>query len=170
MKLALIFCADDKGKYTLTKNNILIGSFRNDKDEYRKIGQFVLVNYPEFTNAPKGMKFYSIYPSNHEAQAIVGISDKKIILSGSQIRIKDYKQLLEHGKEYSTQKVYDKVKNNRALPELANKMHVSNQLPISMMNGNIMDYHRENCMNVVESWLMEVAKYINLFLNLKVVH
>ena len=39
-----------------------------------------------------------------------------------------------------------------------------------MMNGNIMDYHRENCMNVVESWLMEVAKYINLFLNLKVVH
>ena len=131
MKLALIFCADDNGKYTLTKNNILIGSFRNDKDEYRKIGQFVLVNYPEFTNAPKGMKFYSIYPSNHEAQAIVGISDKKIILSGSQIRIKDYKQLLEHGKEYSTQKVYDKVKNNRALPELANKMHVSNQLPIS---------------------------------------
>ena len=54
----------------------MIGSFRNDKDEYRKIGQFVLVNYPEFTNAPKGMKFYSIYPSNHEAQAIVGISDK----------------------------------------------------------------------------------------------
>ena len=131
MKLALIFCADDKGKYTLTKNNILIGSFRNDKDDYRKIGQFVLVNYPKFTNAPKGMKFYSIYPSNHEAQAIVGISDKKIILSGSQIRIKDYQQLLEHGKEYSTQKVYDKVKNNRALPELANKMHVSNQLPIS---------------------------------------
>lgn len=130
-KLALIFCADDKGHYTLTKNNILTGAYKNDKDDPRIINQFVLVNYPKFSNAPKGMKFYSVYPSNHSFQSIVGISNDKIILGGSQIRLQDYKQLLKQGKEYSTQEVYDKVKKNKALPELANKMHVSNQLPIA---------------------------------------
>ena len=87
----------------------MIGSFRNDKDEYRKIGQFVLVNYPEFTNAPKGMKFYSIYPSNHEAQAIVGISDKNYPkwISNSYQRLST---VIRAWQKYSTQKVYDKVK------------------------------------------------------------
>ena len=49
----------------------------------------------------------------------------------------DYNDLLDKGKEASLEEVYKHNKDNKALPELISKMHISNSLPDSANdNGN----------------------------------
>ena len=130
-KLALAFFAKGTEKHMLSRDEVLTGVFtvRNGSEsEKKQLYKLVLSKEDSVVNAPQGMKFYKVYPSIGNFTSIIGISDKKIIAASTQSRL-DYKQLLRTGKEFNTQDLYKQFKNNSSLPELANKIEISNQSP-----------------------------------------
>ena len=46
-------------------------------------------------NAPEGMKFYVVSPSIGQFSSVIGVSDEKIYLGGTQSQIPSYKDALK---------------------------------------------------------------------------
>lgn len=132
-KLTLAFCVDHVDQYTLTKNEILTGFYlaiAPAGEEHYKLVDFTLVKYDKpIANAPKDMYFYTVYPDKRSFAAIIGVNNEKIFLGGTQAAIRDYNELMQHGREVNLKDVYLKNKNNKALPELVSKMHIDNKYP-----------------------------------------
>ena len=72
----------------------------------------------------------------------------------------DYNDLLDKGKEASLEEVYKHNKDNKALPELISKMHISNSLPDSA-NDNGNPLASNDLENLVVSIRVIVTKCIN---------
>lgn len=131
-KLALAFFADDKGEYTLTKDEALTGIYKRKmagKSELRQLDKLYLVKDDTVTGGPKSMDFYTVYPAKGDFQAVIGISNDKIFLAGTQGNL-DYNALQKHSKTYNLKEVYDKNKNFTSLPELAKEIDITNDNPI----------------------------------------
>lgn len=131
-KLALAFCVEDVDRYTLTKNEILTGIY-----EYKlatgnknfKLVDFKLVKYDDsIKNAPKGMNFYNVSPNKGNFEALIGVSNDKIFIGRMQSGSLDYKDLLGKGKEVKLIDVYKANKDNKALPELTDKINIVDNL------------------------------------------
>lgn len=131
-KLALAFCVEDVDRYTLTKNEILTGIY-----EYKlatgnknfKLVDFKLVKYDDsIKNAPKGMNFYNVSPNKGNFEALIGVSNDKIFIGRMQSGSLDYKDLLGKGKEVKLIDVYKANKDNKALPELTDKINIVDSL------------------------------------------
>ena len=131
-KLALAFCVEDLDRYTLTKNEILTGIY-----EYKlatgnknfKLVDFKLVKYDDgIKNAPKGMNFYNVSPNKGNFEALIGVSNDKIFIGRMQSGSLDYKDLLGKGKEVKLIDVYKANKDNKALPELTDKINIVDNL------------------------------------------
>lgn len=140
-RLALAFCIDGVDQYTLTKNEILTGIYEyrlpTGKHTYRLVDFTLIKENTSVKNAPKHMQFYRVYPDKGSYQALIGINKDKIYVGRMQKGTLDYNDLLDKGKEVDLAEVYKDNKDNKALPELTSKMHISNSLPDSAKNeGN----------------------------------
>lgn len=140
-RLALAFCIDGVDQYTLTKNEILTGIYEyrlpTGKHNY-KLVDFTLVKMKQpVKHAPKHMQFFTVYPDKSTYQALIGVNKDTVYVGRMQKGTLDYNDLLDKGKEASLEEVYKHNKDNKALPELISKMHISNSLPDSANdNGN----------------------------------
>lgn len=123
---------EDVDRYTLTKNEILTGIY-----EYKlatgnknfKLVDFKLVKYDDsIKNAPKGMNFYNVSPNKGNFEALIGVSNDKIFIGRMQSGSLDYKDLLGKGKEVKLIDVYKANKDNKALPELTDKINIVDSL------------------------------------------
>ena len=123
---------EDVDRYTLTKNEILTGIY-----EYKlatgnknfKLVDFKLVKYDDgIKNAPKGMNFYNVSPNKGNFEALIGVSNDKIFIGRMQSGSLDYKDLLGKGKEVKLIDVYKANKDNKALPELTDKINIVDNL------------------------------------------
>ncbi|UTI85891.1 hypothetical protein NIT60_05300 [Mammaliicoccus sciuri] len=130
-KLALAFFADEDGKYIITKDEVLQGIYEQNvqgEKENKKLYKLLLIDDNHIKNAPDDMKFYSVYPAKGSFSTVVGLSKDKLYVGGTQGAM-TYKELLETGKEYNLQDLYDKNKNYTSLEELANKIEFKKEHP-----------------------------------------
>ncbi|MEB7051679.1 hypothetical protein [Mammaliicoccus sciuri] len=130
-KLALAFFADEDGKYIVTKDEVLQGIYEQNvqgEKEKKKLYKLLLIDDNHIKNAPDDMKFYSVYPAKGSFLTVVGLSKDKLYVGGTQGAM-TYKELLETGKEYNLQDLYDKNKNYTSLEELANKIEFKKEHP-----------------------------------------
>ncbi|MCD5140024.1 MULTISPECIES: hypothetical protein [Mammaliicoccus] len=130
-KLALAFFADEDGKYIVTKDEVLQGIYEQNvqgEKENKKLYKLLLIDDNHIKNAPDDMKFYSVYPAKGSFSTVVGLSKDKLYVGGTQGAM-TYKELLETGKEYNLQDLYDKNKNYTSLEELANKIEFKKEHP-----------------------------------------
>ena len=155
-KLALIFYADPKGKYSLTKNEILTGKYKRQgtgDNDVKQIVDFGLVPYENISQAPDGMKFYMVYPDKGSYRTVVGVNNDKIYIGATQSPIRNYQDALKSGDEYDLNKVYTENKNNRSLPEMA---HARSQIfdQIAQLEGAPAnkDYLWDNIKMTKDSW------------------
>lgn len=133
MKIALAFFTENAKKYTLSKDEILTGVYDYEGmtgTEKKQLYKLFLINEKNFDEAPKGMKFYSVYPAKGSYASILGISTEKLFVGGTQ-GATTYKELLETGDEYNIQDIYDKNKDLTSLPELAKKIVFTKTHPMS---------------------------------------
>lgn len=131
-KLALAFFADDSGKYILTKDEALTGVYESKtggKSQNKQLYKLLLINTKGITNAPKDMKFYTVYPSKGSFASIIGISKDKVYVGGTQAAL-DYNELLKTGNEYSIKELYNKNKSYSSLTELAHKLQFADKNPM----------------------------------------
>ena len=77
------------------------------------------------------MQFFTVYPDKSTYQALIGVNKDTVYVGRMQKGTLDYNDLLDKGKEASLEEVYKHNKDNKALPELISKMHISNTLPDS---------------------------------------
>ena len=83
------------------------------------------------------LQFFTVYPDKSTYQALIGVNKDTVYVGRMQKGTLDYNDLLDKGKEASLEEVYKHNKDNKALPELISKMHISNSLPDSANdNGN----------------------------------
>lgn len=130
-KLALAFFADEDGKHIVTKDEVLQGIYEQNvqgEKENKKLYKLLLIDDNHIKNAPDDMKFYSVYPTKGSFSTVVGLSKDKLYVGGTQGAM-TYKELLETGKEYNLQDLYDKNKNYTSLEELANKIEFKKEHP-----------------------------------------
>lgn len=130
-KLALAFFADEDGQYIVTKDEVLQGIYEQNvqgEKEKKKLYKLLLIDDNHIKNAPDDMKFYSVYPAKGSFSTVVGLSKDKLYVGGTQGAM-TYKELLETGKEYNLQDLYDKNKNYTSLEELANKIEFKKEHP-----------------------------------------
>ncbi|UXV29514.1 hypothetical protein [Mammaliicoccus sciuri] len=130
-KLALAFFADEDGKYIVTKDEVLQGIYEQNvqgEKEKKKLYKLLLIDDNHIKNAPDDMKFYSVYPAKGSFSTVVGLSKDKLYVGGTQGAM-TYKELLETGKDYNLQDLYDKNKNYTSLEELANKIEFKKEHP-----------------------------------------
>lgn len=130
-KLALAFFADEDGEYIVTKNEVLTGIYEQTvqgEKEKKKLYKLLLIDDNHIKNAPDDMKFYSVYPAKGTFSTVVGVSKDKLYVGGTQGAM-TYKELLETGKEYDLQDLYDENKEYTSLEELANKIEFKKEHP-----------------------------------------
>ncbi|WP_426401994.1 hypothetical protein [Mammaliicoccus lentus] len=75
------------------------------------------------------MKFYTVHPSKGSFSTVVGLNKDKLYVDGTQSAM-TYKELLETGKEYDLQDLYDENKEYTSLQELANEIEFSKKTSI----------------------------------------
>lgn len=132
-KLALAFFADDIDQYIITKDEALTGIYESKtggKSQKKQLYKLLLIKEKNVANAPKGMTFYSVYPPKGSFASVIGISDKKIYVGGTQGAL-DYKEMADTGNEYNVKDLYNKNKAYSSLTELAKKIKITNKNPMS---------------------------------------
>lgn len=130
-KLTLAFFADEDGEYIVTKDEVLTGIYEqtvHGEKEKKKLYQLLLIVDNHIKNAPDDMKFYTVYPVKGSFATVVGLSKDKLYVGGTQGAM-TYKDLLETGKEYDLQDLYDENKEYTSLEELANKIEFKKEHP-----------------------------------------
>ncbi|HBO6125499.1 TPA: hypothetical protein L4577_006200, partial [Pseudomonas aeruginosa] len=80
-------------------------------------------------NAPEGMKFYVVSPSIGQFASVIGVSNDKIYLGGTQGELRSYKDALQNGEEHDTKEVYDKYKDSNEFKQIANKINIYDKMP-----------------------------------------
>ncbi|MDU9351996.1 hypothetical protein [Staphylococcus warneri] len=132
-RIALIFLANESGKYTLTKNDILTGRYTTQMSDEKKTQELkhfaVSRETQQISGAPNGMKFYAVSPSIAQFATVIGVSDDKIYLGGTQSPIPSYKDALKFGEEHNTKEVYDKYKDSNEFKQVANKINLYDKMP-----------------------------------------
>lgn len=132
-KVALVFLANDSGKYALTKNDILTGRYKNlstEGDKTEKLEHFAVSREMEnISNAPEGMEFYVVSPSVGNFASIIGVSNDKIFIGATQSQIPTYKDALKVGEEHDTKEVYEKYKDSSEFESVANKVNIYDKMP-----------------------------------------
>ena len=131
-RLALAFYAKTNQKHILTKNEVLTGFYTANAPAGKMnyiINHLILKQELNVSNAPEGMKFYSLYPGVEDGASIIGVNDSKIFIGGTQTTVVDYNDLLKNGEEVNIKDLYDKYKNHRAWPELTEKVKQAKQEP-----------------------------------------
>lgn len=132
MKAALVFSSDKSAKYTLTKKEILTGVFEQDymnKPEKKQLYKLYLINTKGYSELPKDMKIYSVYPPKTGFKTLIGIGKDKAFIGGTQSP-GTYKQLLETGKELDLKTLYKQNKQFKSLNELAKKVEFTKDDPM----------------------------------------
>lgn len=132
-RIALIFLANESGKYTLTKNDILTGRYTTQMSDEKKTQELkhfaVSRETQQISGAPNGMKFYAVSPSIAQFATVIGVSDDKIYLGGTQSPIPSYKDALKFGEEHNTKEFYDKYKDSNEFKQVANKINLYDKMP-----------------------------------------
>ncbi|MEX2948374.1 hypothetical protein ABH521_006805 [Staphylococcus warneri] len=132
-KVALVFLANESGKYTLTKNDILTGRYTtqmSDEKKTKELNHFAVSRETQqISGAPEGMKFYAVSPSIAQFATIIGVSDDKIYLGGTQSPIPSYKDALKFGEEHNTKEIYDKYKDSNEFKQVADKINLYDKMP-----------------------------------------
>lgn len=67
------------------------------------------------------MDFYTVYPSKGSFTSVIGVSEDKIFVGGTQSAL-DYKESSDTGNEYSIKELYNNNKGYSSLSELAKKL------------------------------------------------
>lgn len=132
MKAALVFSSQEASEFTLTKKEILTGIFEQDymnKPEKKQLYKLYLIKASGYTNGPENMRFYSVYPSKKGFNSVIGISDHKAFVGGTQSP-GTYQQLLETGKELDLNTLYAQHKQFKSLSELAQKIEFAQKNPM----------------------------------------
>ena len=132
-KLALVFLANESGEYAITKNDILTGRYTTQTSDGKKTEELkhfaISRDMESIPNAPEGMKFYVVSPSIGQFSSVIGVSDEKIYLGGTQSQIPSYKDALKTGEEHDTKEVYDKYKDSNEFKQIANKINIYDKMP-----------------------------------------
>ena len=132
-KLALVFLANESGEYAITKNDILTGRYTTQMSDEKKTQELkhfaVSRETQQISGAPNGMKFYAVSPSIAQFATVIGVSDDKIYLGGTQSPIPSYKDALKFGEEHNTKEVYDKYKDSNEFKQVANKINLYDKMP-----------------------------------------
>lgn len=132
-KVALVFLANESGKYTLTKNDILTDRYTTQMSDEKKTQELkhfaVSRETQQISGAPEGMKFYAVSPSVAQFATIIGVSDDKIYLGGTQSPIPSYKDALKFGEEHNTKEIYDKYKDSNEFKQVADKINLYDKMP-----------------------------------------
>ena len=132
-KLALVFLANESGEYAITKNDILTGRYTtqmSDGKKTKELKHFAITrDMKPIPNAPEGMKFYVVSPSIGQFASVIGVSNDKIYLGGTQGELRSYKDALQNGEEHDTKEVYDKYKDSNEFKQIANKINIYDKMP-----------------------------------------
>lgn len=131
-KLALAFFADDVDQYILTKDEALTGVFETNyggKKEKKQLYKLLLIKTNNVANAPEDMKFYQVYPAKGSFASVIGISNDKIFVGGTQGAF-DYKEMQKTSNEYSVEDLYKQNKSYSSLSELAKKIQITDKNPM----------------------------------------
>ncbi|MES5813142.1 hypothetical protein ABKP99_14965 [Mammaliicoccus sciuri] len=132
-KLALAFFAEKDGEHIVTKDEILKGIYEQNVQgemEKKRLYKLLLIDDNTIKNGPSGMKFYTVYPAKGSFSTVVGLSNDKLYVGGTQGAM-TYKDLLETGKEYDLQDLYDENKDYTSLEELANQIEFKKEHPFT---------------------------------------
>ncbi|WHI60157.1 hypothetical protein PYH69_00465 [Mammaliicoccus lentus] len=130
-KLALAFFAENDSKYILGKDEVLQGFYKQEvqgSKEMKRLYKLLFIDDKTVKNGPDDMKFYTVYPVKGSFATVVGLSKDKLFVGGTQGAM-TYKDLLETGKEYDLQDLYDENKEYTSLEELANKIEFKKEHP-----------------------------------------
>lgn len=130
-KLALAFFAENDSKYILGKDEVLQGFYKQEvqgSKETKRLYKLLFIDDKTVKNGPDDMKFYTVYPVKGSFATVVGLSKDKLFVGGTQGAM-TYKDLLETGKEYDLQDLYDENKEYTSLEELANKIEFKKEHP-----------------------------------------
>lgn len=132
-KLALAFFADDVDQYILNKDEALTGVYENKtggESKKKQLYKLLLIKEKSVANAPEGMDFYTVYPPKGSFASVIGISEDKIFVGGTQGVI-DYDEMSKSSNEYNIKDLYNKNKNYTSLSELANKLEITDKNPMA---------------------------------------
>ncbi len=164
MKAALVFSADEASEYTLSKKEILTGVFEQDymnKPEKKQLYKLYLISVNGYSNPPKNMKFYSVYPPKKGFSSIMGIGKEKVFIGGTQSP-GSYKQLLETGKELDLKRLYNQNKKFKSLNELAQKIEFKDEHPMKN-EGTRKDFEAKENANTMAHARSQIYQIITQF-------
>ena len=131
-RLALAFFADDIDQYILTKDEALTGIFETSyggKKEKKQLYKLLLIKTDNVANAPEGMNFYQVYPSKGSFASVIGVSEDKIFVGGTQ-GVVDYNEMKDTSNEYNVEDLYKENKSYSSLNELAEKIQITDKNPM----------------------------------------
>lgn len=131
-RLALAFFADGIDQYILTKDEALTGIFETSdggKKEKKQLYKLLLIKTDNVANAPEGMNFYQVYPSKGSFASVIGVSEDKIFVGGTQ-GVVDYNEMKDTSNEYNVEDLYKENKSYSSLNELAEKIQITDKNPM----------------------------------------
>lgn len=113
-RVALLFFADDIGDKSVTAEDIIKGQyeFEGFKTEIRDLNQVTVKPIADMMNQPEGMKFYTLETPKSNFVTVVGISDEKGMVGGTQGALMDYKELAETSVEFELAPIYEEQKKS----------------------------------------------------------
>ncbi|HEC2169091.1 TPA: hypothetical protein R1916_002072 [Staphylococcus delphini] len=127
-QIALAFFGNNIDKYSLTHEEILKGSYEYQgpgTTSKRKVEQLTLKRSQNIPNAPQGMKFYYVLPAKGNFATVIGVSDDKIFVGGTQGALTDYQQMLASGKEMSAKNLQAAYQNDPELEKVTQKITIT---------------------------------------------
>ncbi|MEB8122973.1 hypothetical protein NGH46_12640 [Staphylococcus xylosus] len=88
-----------------------------------------MIKTDNVANAPEGMNFYQVYPSKGSFASVIGVSEDKIFVGGTQ-GVVDYNEMKDTSNEYNVEDLYKENKSYSSLNELAEKIQITDKNPM----------------------------------------
>lgn len=123
-RVALLFFADNIGDKSVTAEEIVNGQYQFEgyQKETRNLDQVIIKPTFDMRNQPEGMKFYTLTTPKSNFATIVGVSDTKGMVGGTQSALLDYKELAETSVEFDLAPIYEKQKDSDAYQTVMKKL------------------------------------------------
>ena len=113
-RVALLFFEDDIADKSITAQDIMNEQYRYEgyQKETRPLEKVTIKPAFDMNNAPSGMKFYTLTTSKSNFATVIGVSDTRGMVGGTQGALMDYKELAETSVEFDLAPLYDTYQNS----------------------------------------------------------
>lgn len=129
--IAMTLHARNVDRYMITAKELKRGKYElqyqglKGKDKYKSISELQL-HKANIEHTPDGMKVYVVQPNKGPYRSYIAVSQKEIILFGSQSPFK-FEDMHKGGIKFNTKRIVHKYHKAKDLDEMKDKINISDQ-------------------------------------------